>query len=154
MDGQTLHHCMIFSGCFFFFLLWGQDNNLMWSEAKLLPFLSWVPAENVNLRLSYGNRFPHLSESRRRLRKAWQQIDDALPVPPHQTFRLFCHFFHFKTLTKFNSNLFYRNGPIATAASCSVHVRASCWSFACSSIRCRFIHLDSQSLYYLREWIN
>lgn len=37
MDGQTLHHRAAGSSLdgIFFFLLGGQDNNLMWSEAKL-----------------------------------------------------------------------------------------------------------------------
>lgn len=67
--------------------------------------------------------------------------------PLHQTFLLVCHFFYFKTHTKVNCNLFRRDRPVAAATSCSVHVQASCCSFACSSIRPCFLHGDS--LYYL-----
>lgn len=120
----------------------------MWTEAKLLPFslgsLLKMSIWGCHMKTDFL-----VSQSRADvcgLGKAWQQIYDALPLPPHKTFLLFCHFFYFKTLTKVNCNLFCRDGP---AASCSVHVQASCCSFACSSIQRCFIHLDSHSLYYL-----
>lgn len=43
-----------------------QQFGMKWG--KVITLFSWVPAENVNLRLSYEKGLPHLSQSCQRLR--------------------------------------------------------------------------------------
>lgn len=140
---------MIFSGFCLFFC---EDKTTIWCGVRqsYYPFLSspcWKCQFEVVIWKKSSSSLSRADVCG--LGKAWRQIYGALPVPPHQIFWLFCHFFYFKTLTKVNCNLFCSDGPVAAAASCSVHMQASCCSFAFSSIRRRFIHLDSQSLYHL-----
>lgn len=145
-----LHNWAASSPLDFFPLLWGQDNNLTWSEAKLLPFSpgSLLKMSIWGCLMKKDFLISHSGANVCGLGKAWRQIYDALPPSPPRTehFLPFGHFFFFKAPHKVKRNLFSRDGLVAAAASCSVHVEETCCSLACSSTRRLFIHLDSQSL--------
>lgn len=58
--------CIISFGLFPPFVRTRQQFDMEWG--KVITLFSWVPAENVNLRLSYEKELPHLSQWCQRLR--------------------------------------------------------------------------------------
>lgn len=139
-SGEVVQHCWRENGqidaaklgCIISFglspLLWGQDNNLTWSEAKLLPFSpeSLLKMSIWGCLMKKDFLISHSGANVCGLGKAWRQIYDALPSPPPSP-NTFC-----RSAISFSSRPLTKSSAIYSAETGSSRLRPAA---ACTSKR-------------------